>query len=123
MQTLELCHADTCLPDYWSGHHRAHLQTPAYKGMTLAQLKAALRSELNQGAIAGSEDLAQLLSHWCDLPEGMTESDKETAYAAALAAIDALEQTEPGAPLFTDQDDEDEDSETVYAFFVFMPLD
>jgi uncharacterized protein with PIN domain len=35
---FELCYADTCLSDYWSGHHLAHIQVLAYK-MTLDDLK------------------------------------------------------------------------------------
>lgn len=36
MKKLECCHADTCLPDYWSGHHLPHVQIAVWRGMTLA---------------------------------------------------------------------------------------
>ena len=52
---LECCHADTCFPDYWGGHHLAHVQVPVWNGMSLAELKKALMAELNEGAVAGGD--------------------------------------------------------------------
>lgn len=28
---LECVHVDTCLPDYWGGHHLAHISVPIYR--------------------------------------------------------------------------------------------
>lgn len=120
---LELCHADTCLPSYWSGHHLATLQVPVWKGMTLGQLKEALKLELIMGAVGGSDEIAQSL---CEF------SEVYTIYHAALRAIDELEVKEPSAnpnetPLFNDLEeeveDEDEFEESVYAFFVFREME
>lgn len=119
---LECCHADTCLPSYWSGHHRPHIQIPVRKGMLFKDMISALHSELNEGALMGS-DVGD--DCWSDSEEG------EAWYDAAHAAIDAIalnDETKEDAqnePLFLDlEEDEDEDcSESVYAFFVFMELE
>ena len=105
---LECCHADTCLSDYWSGHHLAHVQVPVWNGMSLAELKKALMAELNEGAVAGS---------------GYPGDHDEQWYAAARDAVQAIEaKTAAGAdnlfPLLIPQT-EDDDVPTVYAFFVF----
>ena len=109
---LECCHADTCLSDYWGGHHLAHIQVPVWNGMSLAELKKALMSELNEGAVAGSDYPGDYDEQW---------------YAAARAAVQAIEaKTAAGAenlfPLLEPQGD-DEDAPTVYAFFVFRPTE
>lgn len=59
---LELIHVDTCLPDYWSGHHLPHVMIPAIPGMSGKDIREAIRDELRQGAVMGSDDLAFLLS-------------------------------------------------------------
>ena len=105
---LECCHADTCLPDYWGGHHLAHVQVPVWNGMSLAELKKALMAELNEGAVAGA---------------GYPGDHDEQWYAAARDAVQAIEaKTAAGAdnlfPLLVPQT-EDDDVPTVYAFFVF----
>lgn len=109
---LECCHADTCLPDYWGGHHLAHVQVPVWNGMSLAELKKALMSELNEGAVAGA---------------GYPGDHDEQWYAAARDAVQAIEaKTAAGAdnlfPLLVPQT-EDDDVPTVYAFFVFRPTE
>ena len=95
-----LAHADTCLPDYWGGHHLPHISVPVSRDMTASDLRDALRGEVIQGAIAGAEAPAD---------------DDDAAYAAMLDAVQDLEilREQPFADL-----EEDED---VYAFFVFLP--
>ena len=110
---LECCHADTCFPDYWGGHHLAHIQVPVWNGMSLAELKKALMAELNEGAVAGS---------------GYPGDHDEQWYAAARAAVQAIEaKTAAGAdnlfPLLIPQTEDDDDVPTVYAFFVFRPTE
>ena len=110
---LECLHADTCLPDYWGGHHLAHVQVPVWNGMSLAELKKALMSELNEGAIAGA---------------GYPGDHDEQWYAAARFAVRAIEAKTPAAaenlfPLLIPQGDDDDDVPTVYAFFVFRPTE
>lgn len=106
---LTLSHADTCLPDYWGGHHKAHISIPVYRGMTLAALKAYLKAELADGAVMGSDDLAEKLNGSC-----------EESYRAAKDAVNAIAQTKPGEPLFMDLEEyEPDDDHPVYAYFVF----
>lgn len=111
---LECCHADTCLPSYWGGHHLAHIQVLVWNGMSFDALKAALRRELNEGAIAGADYPGTHNDQW---------------YAAAVAAVNAM-TVNPGvdpAHLFKDlevgEDEPDDDGESVYAFFVFTPIE
>ena len=52
-------YADCCLPDYWGGHHLAHISAPVDGRTTISELRAALLDELNQGAIAGNDERTQ----------------------------------------------------------------
>lgn len=111
---LECGHADTCLPSYWGGHHLAHIQVPVWNGMSLDVLKASLRRELNEGAIAGADYPGTHNDQW---------------YAAAVAAVNAM-TVHPGANpehlfkgLEVGEDEPDDDGESVYAFFVFTPIE
>ena len=111
---LECGHADTCLPSYWGGHHLAHIQVAVHNGMSFDALKADLRRELNQGAIMGADYPGTHNDQW---------------YAAAVAAVNAMTLA-PGADpahlfkgLEVGEDEPDDDGESVYAFFVFTPIE
>lgn len=108
---LNLIYAGTCLPDYWGGHHKAHISVPVYRGMTLAALKADLRSELAEGAIMGSDDLSMKLG---DSPDSCEE-----AYHAAKDSVKSITQTKPGELLFLDLEEPEDDHHHVHAYFVF----
>ena len=102
-------HIDTCLPDYWRGHHLPHISVPVHKEMTIGELKHALRIEVSHDAIAGD----------------YTVTEKDGWYDAARAAIDAIEpidstQGDSALP-FVDLPDtpEDDDVDSNYAYFVF----
>ena len=118
---LECCHADTCFPDYWGGHHLAHIQVPVYNGMSLAELKKALMSELNEGAVDGSD-----APH--DYDEQWYAAARFAVQAIEAFAVRAIEAKTPAAaaenlfPLLIPQGDDD-DVPTVYAFFVFRPTE
>lgn len=105
---LECCHADTCLPDYWSGHHLAHISIPVHNKMSLSDIKQALHSELNCGAIAGSDmrtrdNSGEIGDVW---------------YYRAHAAINAIKASSRRP--FKGLEDQEEDSDySVYAYFVF----
>lgn len=115
----ELCHVDTCLPGYWSGHHLPHVQIPVYRGMSLKAIKEALRDELRMGAVMGNTEEARLLSD--DFVTDEKKADKVTR--AAYAAINRIKPEKKGQrKFFTDIEDADDDSESVYAFFVFMEI-
>ncbi len=113
VQPLECCHADTCLSDYWSGHHLPHVQIPVWNGMTLAEIKAAILAELAQDAIAGSE------------APTYDDPTADAWHRRARAAVRRMKPARKGKRRFfldlepLDQDD----TETVFAFFVFRPLE
>ena len=108
-----------CLPDYWSGHHLPHVQIPVFAGMTMAQVKDAIRYELTFGAVAGSDDDARILSDHYVGPENEKRADRLTR--AAFAAVNRMRPAKKGArKLFNDLDEQSEDCESVYAFFVFV---
>ncbi len=124
MIKLECCHAGTCLSDYWSGHHLPHVQIPVYRGMTLAQVKSAIRSELSQGAVMGSTDNARLLSADMVRPDEEKQADQVTR--AAYAAVNRMRLADKRKrKLFMkleEIDENDDCCESVYAFFVFVEL-
>lgn len=117
---LECLHADTCLPDYWGGHHLAHIQIPVYRGMTLTAIKESIRDELRMGAVCGSDEIARLLSD--DFVTDEKRADQVTR--AAYAAVNRIKPARKGQRrFFTDLEEQDEDCcdcrDLVFAFFVF----
>lgn len=113
---LECLHADTCLPDYWGGHHLAHIQIPVYRGMTLKAIKESIRDELRMGAVCGNDEIARLLSDDCVTDEKRADQVTRAAYAA----VNRIKPARKGQRrFFTDLEEQDEDSESVYAYFVF----
>lgn len=105
MKKLTCSYADTCLPDYWGGHHLAHICIPVWKNMPAADLRSAMHSEVNQDAVAGSAFPAgDIPDWWC---------------GAAHKAIDEVEIR--ADPLFPSLEETEEDSDiSVYAYFVFV---
>lgn len=100
----DLIHTDTCLSDYFSGDSRPWLCIPIYAPMWLKEIKEALLSELNQGAIGGHYD------------------DSDQFYNAAKAAINRLSNN-PGFRGKHFKDIEvppDEWYEPCYAYFVLI---
>lgn len=111
-------HADTCLSSYWGGHHLPHIQVPVRRGMSFGELKADLVSELNNGCLMGSDVGDDCWS---------SGEDGQKWYAAAEAAINDMELKNPATkkvedqPLFMDlEEQEDDQEESVYAFFLFI---
>lgn len=104
---FECIHADTCLPDYWGGHHLPHISIPIYGSMSLKDIKKCLKYEIMEGAIAGN------------LPnDGFCIDDK--TYKAFNAAINRIKPAIKGKrKFFTDIEYDDEYDFTVYAYFVF----
>lgn len=118
---LEIVHADTCLPDYWSGHHRAHVQIPVTPGMSLTDIREAIRSEIVQGAVAGSDDIAFLLS--ADYVGADREAEADKVTKATYAAINRMRPARKGQRrFFTDIETGEEHDDTVYAFFVIVEV-
>lgn len=106
MKKLNAHHYDTCLSDYFSGHHAPHLQIPVWKGMTLKEIKQSLLDELNIGYIGGSFDY--------ELREN------EAFHARIKAAINRIKSQRRQRKFFMDLEETDDDDHTVYAFFVFL---
>lgn len=112
MAILTCNHASTCLSDYWGGHHLPHVSIPVYRGMSFAQIKRDLHSELAQGAVAGNDpatrdDSGEIGDRW---------------YKRAHAAVNRMRPYKKGQrAFFLDLDDStDDDDVSVYAFFVFV---
>lgn len=121
MIELECAHADTCLPDYWSGHHLPHVQIPVYRGMTLKDVKSAIKDELRQGAVSGNTDNARLLSADLVRPDEEKQADRVTR--AAYAAVNRMRLADKRKwKLFMDLEESTDDDcgDSVYAFFVFV---
>ena len=110
VEVLECCHADTCLPDYWSGHHKAHISVPVYKGMKVKALKDALHSELNMGAVAGNDERTH----------DNSGAVGDLWYKRAHAAVNRIRPAKANArTLFNDISDSADGECEVYAYFVF----
>lgn len=112
---LEICHTDTCLPDYFSGDARPWLCVPVTNRTSCTSLRADLHSELNQGAIGGNDPITR--------DDSGPEGDKW--FKAAHAAINrcVVPRVKGNRRPFADLEDcTDDDCESVYAYFVFIEL-
>lgn len=119
---FKLAHAGTCLPDYWSGHHLPHVQIPVHRGMTLGEIRSAIRQEILMGYIMGSTDDARLLS--ADMVKPDEEKQADAISRAAYAAVNKMKPAKKGQRrFFTELEESDEDGESVYAFFVLVRQD
>lgn len=108
MEKLECIHADTCLPDYWTGHHLPHMSIPVFKGMTLEEIKKGLLNELNLDALMGN------------IPDIESSEYAELCTAIKKAIQEIKPKNEKQKTFFNDLEENDEDSETSpYAYFVF----
>lgn len=122
VQPLECCHADTCFPCYWSGHHLPHVGIPVFRGMTLAQIKQEIIDELRQGFVMGSDRDAELMRF--DLIPAEDEPRADALTRRAYAAVRRMKPATKGRRrFFLDLEPQTEDDETVYAFFVFRQLE
>lgn len=107
---LECVHADTSLPDYWGGHNIAHISIPVYGRMSLKDIKSALHSELNQGAIGGSDERTR----------DDTGEIGDAWFHRAHAAVNRIKPSKKGQRVFFDDVPIDDDADySVYAYFVF----
>ncbi len=112
MYDFTASHVDTCLPDYWRGHHLPHVQIAVFPTMKMQDIKDALISEVNQGAIGGSQDFE------------VTESE-EFCKALTVAINNIIPLDPDGKDSFfedieTDPEMDDDDCyDSVYAYFVF----
>lgn len=119
-------HVDTCLPDFWSGHHLPHVQIAAYNGMSFQAVRDAICTELRHGAVMGSNDSMRLLAADMVRPDEERQADRLTR--AAYAAVNRdVRPTKRGArnafPELEKQTEDDDCGDTVYAYFVFTTAD
>lgn len=115
---MNCIHADTCISDYWSGHHLPHVQIPVTRRkMSLAEIRRMIRSEIAQGAVMGSDDEARILSH-CHMDD---TKRADTVRRAAYAAINRdIRGAKPGQRYIDTGVTEFDDCDSVYMFFVFV---
>lgn len=114
---LEWAHADTALPDYWQGHHLPHISIPVHKGMTLKQIRAAMIDEIMYGQVSGSCDVARILQ--ADWLPPIEYKLAEAFTRAAYAAVNRMKPARKGQrKFFMDLEPEQDDYNTVYAYFV-----
>lgn len=121
---LECVHADTCLPDYWSGHHLPYVQIPVYRNMKLKDIKLAIVNELKWGYVSGNGEDAELLcADYIHNPEDIKRAEQLTR--AAYAAVNRIKPNIKGQrTFFKDLEEETEDCDCmVYAYFVFVEID
>ncbi len=114
-------HADTCLSDYWSGHHLPHVQIPVTRRkMSLAEIRGMVRSEIAQGAVMGNGEDAMLLS--ADFVKDEKQANRLTR--AVYAAINRdIRGAKPGQRYIDTGVTEFDDCDSVYMFFVFVIKD
>lgn len=119
---VTIAHADTCLPDYWSGHRLPHLQIPAYR-MTFAELRRQLRDEIREGAVAGADDDTRLLSGNLVRPEEEKRADILTRKVYAAINRDIRPARKGDRLCFRDIAPRGDDYADVCAFFVILVED
>ena len=73
---INIYHIDTCLPDFFGGHHKAHLQVPLDCNTSIEDLRRNLLSELHQGAVGGSDTVADALCFGM-IPQYMTAEEAD----------------------------------------------
>lgn len=113
MTKLSCINTDVCLPDYFSGDSRPWITIPIYRGMTLKQIKDSLHSEIDQDAVGGNINLYD-----------MNDRDLESWYSRSHAAINRIKPEIKNTRRFfmnlEDTDKNDEFSDSVHAYFVFI---
>lgn len=109
---LNCQHADTCLSDYWSGHHLPHISTHVYRNMTFARLREALHGELYAGAVAHMYDNDPRAAAWFKAAHAAINRDVRPAVKGTRFAFADLEP----------QTNDDDCHELPQAFFVFAEV-
>lgn len=120
-QDVECCHADTCLPDFWGGHHLPHVQIPVWRGMTIGDVRRSILSELRQGYVMGSTEEARLLA--ADMVRPEEDALATFLFEKVCKSVEALRAAPGKRRLFTDLEPQEDDDESVYAYFVFTGLE
>lgn len=107
--------ADVCLPDYWGGHHLPHVAVPVSRDTTFADLRSMIIDELREGAVDGGADAT---------PDDTYENE-DWYYSAIRAVMCDVQPPDRSIkyPFHYLDSSEDDGSESVYAYFVFIRED
>jgi hypothetical protein len=95
-----------------------HVQIVAYNGMSFAAVRDAIRDELRQGAVMGSDDIARMLAADLVWPDEEKRADAVTRAAYAAINRDVKPAKKGARNAFPDLEKTDSD-DSVYAYFVF----
>lgn len=116
---IHIAHADTCLPDYWAGHHRPHVGIIVYNGMSFADVRRAIRDEVRMGCIMGSDDDdARYLKD--DVVNDPAYADELTRAVYASIERDVRPARKGARNAFPDLSKDENEDTPVMAYFVFM---
>ena len=119
---VSIVHADTCLPDFWSGHHLPHVSIPAYP-QSFASVRRAIVNEIRMGAVMGAVDDARLLSADMVRPDEEARADLLTRKVYAAINRD-IKPGRKGARLaFRDVEEPNDCEDSVNAYFVIVVED
>ncbi|WGH49542.1 hypothetical protein [Alishewanella phage vB_AspM_Slicko01] len=120
MKKLNCVHVDTCVPCFWQGDNRPHVQISVWHGMRFSEIKKAILDEMRLGAIGGTQ-YGNLLS--CDfLTNDKDIKFVESWYKKAFAAVNRLAPAIKGKrTTFRDLEKvtDSDNFDTVCAFFIF----
>lgn len=116
---VECLHVDTCLPDYWGGHHLPHVSFPVWPNMTLEEIKTQLKTEIALDAIAGNIPASMAYdSHlW------MISDEARREFYRAIEALEGYNGKTEGFFSYLEEQYEDVSEPMVSAFFVFRPIE
>ena len=106
MNDYTISHLDTCLPDYFNGHHKTVLQVPVWQEMTKDELTEQIISEYNM-----CYDHFVEYGDWPDL----TDEQLRDMCDELILTDSPFKDTD--IPTLDDQSD-DEFNDSVYSFFV-----
>lgn len=124
MSKFEWIHVDTCIPDYWPGFHKTHVQIPVYHGITLKSIKESIREELRIGCVMGNDDYARWLS--LDMIHPEEEKDADWITKKAYAAVNRIKPAKKGQRRFftnLEKLPDDYEGDTVCAFFALCEIE
>ena len=118
---MSCVHADTCLPDFWSGHHLPHVSIPVHNGMSFKAVREEIIAELRHGFVMGNSEDAELMRFDLVSPDKEARADALTRAAYAAVNRDVKPAKKGARNAFPDlEPDLEPDSDEVYAYFVFV---
>ena len=108
---LNCLHVDTCLSDYWGGHHLPHICVPVDRDTTIETLRESLLGEINAGAIAGNDPrIFDDSDEYSEMLDAMRNAIKEDVHMRDSRMVYPFPDLEK---------DTEETDYSVVAYFVF----